>query len=220
MILTRSSSYIGTLIDDLVTKGTNEPYRMMTSRSEYRLYLRQDNADLRLTELGYEIGLVSEKKYNRMISKREESARELARVEKAIIPPGKEINGFLENAGTSPLVTGASVADLIRRPQLTYESLAPFDKTRTALPYDVREQVEISLKYDGYIKRQKAQIEQFKKLESVKIPDGIDYMSLQGLRTEARQKLTKIRPGSVGQASRISGVSPADIAALLLYLKK
>ncbi len=220
VILDRSDAYIGTLIDDLVTKGTNEPYRMMTSRSEYRLYLRQDNADLRLTELGYEIGLVSEKKYNRMISKREESARELARVEKAIIPPGKEINGFLESAGTSPLVTGASVADLIRRPQLTYESLAPFDKTRTALPYDVREQVEISLKYDGYIKRQKAQIEQFKKLESVKIPDGIDYMSLQGLRTEARQKLTKIRPGSVGQASRISGVSPADIAALLLYLKK
>ena len=220
VILDRSDAYIGTLIDDLVTKGTNEPYRMMTSRSEYRLYLRQDNADLRLTELGYEIGLVSEKKYNRMISKREESARELARVEKAIIPPGKEINAFLESAGTSPLVTGASVADLIRRPQLTYESLAPFDKTRTALPYDVREQVEISLKYDGYIKRQKAQIEQFKKLESVKIPDGIDYMSLQGLRTEARQKLTKIRPGSVGQASRISGVSPADIAALLLYLKK
>ncbi|MBE6964598.1 MAG: tRNA uridine-5-carboxymethylaminomethyl(34) synthesis enzyme MnmG [Ruminococcaceae bacterium] len=220
VILDRSDAYIGTLIDDLVTKGTNEPYRMMTSRSEYRLYLRQDNADLRLTELGYEIGLVSEKKYNRMISKREESARELARVEKAIIPPGKEINGFLESAGTSPLVTGASVADLIRRPQLTYESLAPFDKTRTALPYDVREQVEISLKYDGYIKRQKAQIEQFKKLESVKIPDGIDYMSLQGLRTEARQKLTKIQPGSVGQASRISGVSPADIAALLLYLKK
>jgi len=220
VILDRSDAYIGTLIDDLVTKGTNEPYRMMTSRSEYRLYLRQDNADLRLTELGYEIGLVSEKKYNRMISKREESARELARVEKVIIPPGKEINDFLESAGTSPLVTGASVADLIRRPQLTYESLAPFDKTRTALPYDVREQVEISLKYDGYIKRQKAQIEQFKKLESVKIPDGIDYMSLQGLRTEARQKLTKIQPGSVGQASRISGVSPADIAALLLYLKK
>ncbi len=220
VILDRSDAYIGTLIDDLVTKGTNEPYRMMTSRSEYRLYLRQDNADLRLTELGYEIGLVSEKKYNRMISKREEGARELARVEKAIIPPGKEINDFLESAGTSPLVTGASVADLIRRPQLTYESLAPFDKTRTALPYDVREQVEISLKYDGYIKRQKAQIEQFKKLESVKIPDGIDYMSLQGLRTEARQKLTKICPGSVGQASRISGVSPADIAALLLYLKK
>ena len=220
VILDRSDAYIGTLIDDLVTKGTNEPYRMMTSRSEYRLYLRQDNADLRLTELGYEIGLVSEKKYNRIINKREESARELARVEKSIIPPGKEINAFLEKAGTSPLVTGASVADLIRRPQLTYESLAPFDKTRAELPYDVREQVEISLKYDGYIKRQKAQIEQFKKLEGVKIPDGMDYMSLQGLRTEARQKLTKIQPGSVGQASRISGVSPADIAALLLYLKK
>ncbi len=220
VILDRSDAYIGTLIDDLVTKGTNEPYRMMTSRSEYRLYLRQDNADLRLTELGYEIGLVSEKKYNRMINKRSACERELARVEKAIIPPGKEINDFLQNAGTSPLVTGASVADLIRRPQLTYESLAPFDKTRSELPYDVREQVEISLKYDGYIKRQKVQIEQFKKLEGVKIPDGIDYMSLIGLRTEARQKLTKIRPGSVGQASRISGVSPADIAALLLYLKK
>ncbi len=220
VILDRSDAYIGTLIDDLVTKGTNEPYRMMTSRSEYRLYLRQDNADLRLTELGYDIGLVSDKKYKRMINKREESARELARVEKAIIPPGKEINEFLEKAGTSPLVTGASVADLIRRPQLTYESLSPFDKTRGELPYDVREQVEISLKYDGYIKRQKAQIEQFKKLEGVKIPDETDYMSLIGLRTEARQKLTKIRPGSVGQASRISGVSPADIAALLLYLKK
>ncbi len=220
VILDRSDAYIGTLIDDLVTKGTNEPYRMMTSRSEYRLHLRQDNADLRLTELGYEIGLVSEKKYNRMINKRSACARELARVEKAIIPPGKEVNDFLEKAGTSPLVTGASVADLIRRPQLTYERLAPFDKTRGELSYDVREQVEISLKYDGYIKRQKAQIEQFKKLEGVKIPDGIDYMSLQGLRTEARQKLTKIQPGSVGQASRISGVSPADIAALLLYLKK
>ncbi|MBQ8004307.1 MAG: tRNA uridine-5-carboxymethylaminomethyl(34) synthesis enzyme MnmG, partial [Oscillospiraceae bacterium] len=220
VVLDRSDAYIGTLIDDLVTKGTNEPYRMMTSRSEYRLYLRQDNADLRLTQLGYEIGLVNEKKYNRMINKREESARELARTEKAIIPPGEEINRFLTEKGTSPLVTGASVADLIRRPQLTYESLAPFDKSRPSLSADVREQVEISLKYDGYIKRQKSQIEQFKKLEGVKIPEGIDYMSLQGLRTEARQKLTKIRPGSVGQASRISGVSPADIAALLLFLKK
>ena len=219
-ILDRSDAYIGTLVDDLVTKGTNEPYRMMTSRSEYRLHLRQDNADLRLTELGYEIGLVSEEKYNRMINKRRASEEELRRVEKAIVPPGDEINAFLEGHGTSPLVTGASVADLVRRPQLTYADLAPFDKTRTPLEYDVCEQVEISLKYDGYIKRQKAQIEQFKKLESTILPDEIDYMSLMGLRTEARQKLTKIRPKSVGQASRISGVSPADIAALLLYLKK
>ncbi len=219
-ILDRADAYIGTLIDDLVTKGTNEPYRMMTSRSEYRLYLRQDNADLRLTERGYEIGLVSEEKYARMLAKRAASAAELARVEKAIIPPGEEINRFLEEHGTSPLVTGASVADLVRRPQLTYDSLAPFDKTRGEVPADVREQVEISLKYDGYIKRQAAQIEQFRKLEAKTLPDDIDYMSLIGLRTEARQKLTKIRPKSVGQASRISGVSPADIAALLLYLKK
>ena len=219
-ILDRADAYIGTLIDDLVTKGTNEPYRMMTSRSEYRLYLRQDNADLRLTERGYEIGLVGEEKYARMLAKRAASAAELARVEKAIIPPGEEINRFLEENGTSPLVTGASVADLVRRPQLTYDSLAPFDKMRGEIPADVREQVEISLKYDGYIKRQAAQIEQFRKLESKVLPDDIDYMSLIGLRTEARQKLTKIRPKSVGQASRISGVSPADIAALLLYLKK
>ena len=219
-ILDRADAYIGTLIDDLVTKGTNEPYRMMTSRSEYRLYLRQDNADLRLTERGYEIGLVSEEKYARMLAKRAASAAELARVEKAIIPPGEEINRFLEEHETSPLVTGASVADLVRRPQLTYDSLAPFDKTRGEVAADVREQVEISLKYDGYIKRQSAQIEQFRKLESKVLPDDIDYMSLIGLRTEARQKLTKIRPKSVGQASRISGVSPADIAALLLYLKK
>ena len=219
-ILDRADAYIGTLIDDLVTKGTNEPYRMMTSRSEYRLYLRQDNADLRLTERGYEIGLVGEEKYARMLAKRAASAAELARVEKTIIPPCEEINRFLEERGTSPLVTGASVADLVRRPQLTYDSLAPFDKTRGDVPADVREQVEISLKYDGYIKRQAAQIEQFRKLESKVLPDDIDYMSLIGLRTEARQKLTKIRPKSVGQASRISGVSPADIAALLLYLKK
>ena len=192
----------------------------MTSRSEYRLYLRQDNADLRLTERGYEIGLVSEKKRERMIRKREESEKELARIEKAIIPPGEEINAFLTEHGTTPLVTGASVADLVRRPQLTYDLIARFDKSRPELSADIREQVEISLKYDGYIKRQRAQIEQFRRLEETKIPDDVDYMSLIGLRTEARQKLTQIRPKSVGQASRISGVSPADNAALLLYLKK
>ncbi len=218
--LDRSSSYIGTLIDDLVTKGTNEPYRMMTSRSEYRLYLRQDNADLRLTERGYQLGLVSEEKYQRMLLKKKRSEEELVRLEKTIVPPRAEINDFLMERGTSPLVTGASLADLIRRPQLDYMALAPFDKTRPDLSPNIVETVEISLKYDGYMKRSLAQIEQFKKLEEKLLPDDIDYMSLIGLRTEARQKLTNIRPKSVGQASRISGVSPADITALLLYLKQ
>ncbi len=219
-ILSRSDSYIGTLIDDLVTKGTNEPYRMMTSRSEYRLYLRQDNADLRLTQRGYELGLVSEEKYQRMLKKQTLSEKELFRLKKTVIPPGEKINAFLEARGTSPLVTGASLADLIRRPQLDYKSLEEFDEKREPLPVNITETVEISLKYDGYIKRQKSQIEQFKKLEEKLLPDDIDYMSLSGLRTEARQKLTAIRPKSVGQASRISGVSPADIAALLLYIKQ
>ena len=218
--LDRSSSYIGTLIDDLVTKGTNEPYRMMTSRSEYRLYLRQDNADLRLTERGYQLGLVSEEKYQRMLLKKKRSEEELLRLERTIVPPRAEINDFLMERGTSPLVTGASLADLIRRPQLDYLSLAPFDKTRPDLSPNIIETVEISLKYDGYMKRSLAQIEQFKKLEEKLLPEDIDYMSLIGLRTEARQKLTAIRPKSVGQASRISGVSPADITALLLYLKQ
>ncbi len=218
-VLDRSEGYIGTLVDDLVTKGTNEPYRMMTSRSEYRLYLRQDNADIRLTGKGYEIGLVSEEKYRRMLKKKEESEKELKRVEKAVIPPSEEVNEFLLSRNTSPLVTGATVADLVRRPQLDYKSLERFDKTRTPLPKDVCEQVEISLKYDGYIRRQMTQIEEFKRLESKLIPQDTDYESLAGLRIEARQKLAKIRPSSVGQASRISGVSPADIAALLMYLK-
>ena len=218
-VLDRSEGYIGTLVDDLVTKGTNEPYRMMTSRSEYRLYLRQDNADIRLTGKGYEIGLVSEEKYRRMLKKKEESEKELKRVEKAVIPPSEEVNEFLLSRNTSPLVTGATVADLVRRPQLDYRSLERFDKTRTPLPKDVCEQVEISLKYDGYIRRQMTQIEEFKRLESKLIPQDTDYESLAGLRIEARQKLAKIRPSSVGQASRISGVSPADIAALLMYLK-
>ncbi|MBQ5777821.1 MAG: tRNA uridine-5-carboxymethylaminomethyl(34) synthesis enzyme MnmG, partial [Oscillospiraceae bacterium] len=185
-ILDRSDSYIGTLIDDLVTKGTNEPYRMMTSRSEYRLYLRQDNADLRLTERGYKLGLVSREKYGRMLEKQRLSEQELKRLEKTVVPPGEAINKFLEERGTSPLVTGASLADLIRRPQLDYKSVAEFDALREELPEGVIETVEISLKYDGYIKRQRAQIEQFKKLEEKLIPDDVDYMSLTGLRTEAR----------------------------------
>lgn len=193
---------------------------MMTSRSEYRLYLRQDNADLRLTERGYQLGLVSEEKYQRMLLKKKRSEEELLRLERTIVPPRAEINDFLMERGTSPLVTGASLADLIRRPQLDYLSLAPFDKTRPDLSPNIIETVEISLKYDGYMKRSLAQIEQFKKLEEKLLPEDIDYMSLIGLRTEARQKLTAIRPKSVGQASRISGVSPADITALLLYLKQ
>ncbi|MBR5542556.1 MAG: tRNA uridine-5-carboxymethylaminomethyl(34) synthesis enzyme MnmG [Oscillospiraceae bacterium] len=218
-VLGRADAYIGTLVDDLVTKGTNEPYRMMTSRSEYRLWLRQDNADLRLTEKGYEIGLVSEEKYNRMLSKKAAIAQELSRLEKTVIPPGEEINKFLSERGTSPLTTGARLSDLIRRPQLSYDGVARFDTLRGKLSRDVCESVEISLKYDGYIARQQEQIEKFRRLEEKELPENIDYMSLMGLRTEARQKLSKIKPASVGQASRISGVSPADIAALLLYLK-
>ncbi len=218
VILDRADGYIGTLIDDIVTKGTNEPYRMMTSRSEYRLLLRQDNADFRLTPLGYEIGLVSEEKYNRMLAKKEATEKELKRTEKAVIPPSEAINSFLAEKGTAQLQTGATVADLIRRPQLSYAALAPFDKTRPELSRDVCEQVEISLKYDGYIRRQEAQIAQFRRLEGHILPEDTDYNSLSGLRIEARQKLSKIRPRSVGQAARISGVSPADIAALLLYL--
>ncbi len=218
-ILDRADAYIGTLIDDLVTKGTNEPYRMMTSRSEYRLHLRQDNADLRLTEKGYEIGLVGRDKYERMLKKRAETEREIKRTEKAIIPPGEEICALLISQGTTPISTGASVADLIRRPQIGYEMLARFDKTRPNLSREVREQVEISLKYDGYIQKQLEQIEQFRRLEGMKLPEATDYESILGLRTEARQKLSAIRPRSIGQASRISGVSPADIAALILYMK-
>jgi tRNA uridine 5-carboxymethylaminomethyl modification enzyme len=193
---------------------------MMTSRSEYRLLLRQDNADIRLTGMGYDLGLVSEEKYQRMKNKEEETAKELRRIEKEIVPPGEEINNFLAEKGTSPLVTGASVADLVRRPQLTYNDIAPFDKGRRELPFDVREQVEISLKYEGYISRQMSQAKQFKRLENRKLPDDINYEEISGLRLEARQKLSKIRPLSIGQASRISGVSPADIAVLIVFLDK
>lgn len=218
LVLDRASSYIGTLIDDLVTKGTNEPYRMMTSRSEYRLILRQDNADARLSHIGHEIGLISDERYARMQEKYKMVEDELKRLEKRIIPPGDAINSALSECGTSPLVTGASLADLLRRPQVTYEMLKPFDTERVALPEAVCEQVEISLKYEGYINRQLSQVEQFRRLEAKELPADIDYSKITSLRIEARQKLDKIRPASVGQASRISGVSPADISALLLYL--
>ena len=218
IVLSRASSYLGTLIDDLVTKGTNEPYRMMTSRSEYRLVLRQDNADVRMTPLGYEIGLVSKERFDAVQEKYRTVDAEISRLSKQFVSPSEELDALLVSRETAPLKSGVSLADLLRRPQLGYDLLAPFDPNRPDLPADVCEQVEISLKYEGYIKRQEAQIEQFHRMENLLIPEDIDYGSLQMLRIEARQKLTKIRPRSIGQASRISGVSPADITALLLYL--
>lgn len=219
-ILDRSSSYIGTLIDDLVTKGCNEPYRMMTSRSEYRLILRQDNADIRLMKTGFELGLVSEEKYNRLLKKLELIEIERNRVENTVIAPRDDINELLVSRETSPLTTGCKLADLIRRPQLNYDVLTPFDKERPDLAYEVFEQVEIALKYEGYIKRQLSQVNEMRRLEIKLIPEDIDYNKVINLRTEAIEKLSKIRPRSIGQASRISGVSPADISVLLIYLAK
>ncbi len=219
-ILERSGSYIGTLIDDLVTKGCNEPYRMMTSRSEYRLILRQDNADIRLMEKGNKLGLVSEEKYNNLLRKLELIDIERARVESVVISPGEAINELLVSRETSALTTGCRLSDLIRRPQLNYEILKDFDKDRPDLPYEVFEQVEIALKYEGYIKRQLSQVNEMHRLEVKLIPEDIDYNDVINLRTEAIEKLSKIRPENIGQASRISGVSPADISVLLIYLAK
>ncbi len=218
--LPRSSSYIGTLIDDLVTKGCRDPYRMMTSRSEYRLILREDNADLRLTETGYNLGLISEERYRKLLNKIKLIEEETARVEKITIPPSAELSEVMENAGTAPTVTGARLSELIKRPQLSYKILTPFDKTRPSLPKEVFEQVEINLKYEGYIKRQLAQVEEQKRLEVKAIPKDIDYDKILNLRLEAVEKLKKIKPETIGQASRISGVSPADVAVLLIYLKQ
>ena len=219
-ILDRASSYIGTLIDDLVTKGCSDPYRMMTSRSEYRLLLRQDNADIRLTEYGYEIGLISEERYAKFKNKLELIAQERERVESVTIAPSPEINEMLVSRETAPMKTGIRLAELIKRPQLDYECLTPFDKTRPELPQDVFEQVEIDLKYEGYIKRQQAKVDEMRRLEVKKIPADIDYDDVYSLRLEAREKLKKVRPESVGQASRISGVSPSDISVLLIHLSK
>ena len=219
-VLGRETSYIGTLIDDLVTKGCADPYRMMTSRSEYRLLLRQDNADLRLTEKGYEIGLVSGEKHSRFLEKKKMIAKELERVENTVLPPSEELQEFLVSRETSPLKTGARLSELIRRPQLNYELLKPFDKTRPDYPDEVFEQVEIELKYEGYIKRQQAQVEEMRRLEVKRIPETVDFNAIEGLRLEAREKLTKARPENVGQASRISGVTPADISVLLIFLAK
>ncbi|MBQ8148254.1 MAG: tRNA uridine-5-carboxymethylaminomethyl(34) synthesis enzyme MnmG [Lachnospiraceae bacterium] len=218
IILDRSQAYIGVLIDDLVTKETAEPYRMMTSRAEYRLLLRQDNADLRLTDIGYEIGLIDEARYEKFCQKREAIDKEIERLESVTVGANKKMQEFLETAGSTPLKTAATLADLVRRPELSYDKIAPVDPDRQPLPADVVEQININLKYDGYIKRQKQQVEHFKKLEKKLIPADLNYDDVQNLRKEARQKLNAIRPTSVGQASRISGVSPADISVLLIYL--
>ncbi len=218
MIIRRDEGYIGTLIDDLVTKGTNEPYRVMTSRSEYRLYHRQDNADIRLSHIGYRIGLISDARHTKVIEKYQAVGREIKRLENSFIAPTPDLITMLESSGTTAPPSGVSLASLLRRPQLDYKSLAPFDPKRPELPEAVREQAEIAIKYEGYIKRQTRQVEDLKRLEDVKLPENIDYDSLQGLRLEARQKLGQIKPLNLGQATRISGVSPADIAALMIHL--
>lgn len=220
VILERSDGYIGVLIDDLVTKETHEPYRMMTSRAEYRLLLRQDNADLRLTEIGYEIGLIEQERYDYLNWKKEAIQKEQQRLETTHIGGKKEVQELLESYGSTPLKTAVSLAELIRRPELSYEAIAPIDYEREPLSEDVIEQVNINIKYDGYIKRQLHQVEQFKKLESKKIPEDIVYESIHNLRKEAIQKLNAIRPVSIGQAKRISGVSPSDISVLLIYLEQ
>lgn len=219
LILDRSESYIGVLIDDLVTKENHEPYRMMTSRAEYRLLLRQDNADLRLREKGYKVGLVSEKEYEYVLWKKQKIEEEAARVENTFVGASKEVQELLKSYGSTLLKNGSSLAELIRRPELSYGILAPLDKKRPQLPQDVAEQVNINIKYDGYIRRQLKQVEQFKKLETKRLPEDLDYDGVNGLRIEAKQKLKEYRPVSVGQASRIAGVSPADISVLLVYME-
>ena len=220
LVLDRSEAYIGVLIDDLVTKENHEPYRMMTSRAEYRLLLRQDNADLRLRKKGYQVGLIDEETYQAVLRKEEAIQKEIDRTEHATIGGTPEVQKLLEEKGSTLLKSGTTIAELIRRPELNYEDLAPIDKERPELPWDVKQQVEINLKYEGYIKRQLKQVEQFKKLEAKKIPEDLDYEKVGSLRIEARQKLEEYRPISIGQASRISGVSPADISVLLVYLEQ
>ncbi len=220
VILDRSQAYIGVLIDDLVTKETHEPYRMMTSRAEYRLLLRQDNADLRLTKIGHEIGLISDERYNKLVEKERLILEETDRLKNKMVGGNAKVQEFLSAHDSTPLKTAVSMADLLMRPELNYELLAEIDPDRAELPAEVTEQVEIELKYSGYIERQQRQVEQFKKTESRKIPETLDYDEVPSLRIEARQKLKKIRPENIGQASRISGVSPADISVLLVYLKQ
>ena len=220
IILDRSQAYIGVLIDDIVTKGTNEPYRMMTSRAEYRLLLRQDNADLRLTEIGHNIGLIFDERYKKFLHKKEQIEQEIARIKATVVKPTEKVNKFLEKNNTSKITNGVKLADLLKRSELSYEKLAEIDENRPLLDDEVAEEVEIQVKYEGYIKLQEEQVEKFKKLEQKLLPENIDYKNIKGLRLEARQKLDKIKPSSIGQASRISGVSPADISVLLIYLEQ
>lgn len=218
LVLDRSEAYIGVLIDDIITKESREPYRMMTSRAEYRLLLRQDNADLRLTEYGYKYGLISQERYDKFIAKKEAIEKEIKRVSKINFGPTDEVNNFLKSLGSSPLSTGINMGDIIKRPEITYDMLAPIDKERPELSDEVREQVNIQIKYEGYIARQMKQVESFKKLEAKKIPEELDYDEVMGLRIEARQKFKLVKPVNIGQASRISGVSPADVNMLLVYM--
>ncbi len=219
LILDRSQGYIGVLIDDIVTKGTNEPYRMMTSRAEYRLLLRQDNADLRLTPIGYEIGLISAQRYAKFKEKEKNIQKEIERLKNLVVKPSTQVNSFLEKCGTSVLTTGTKMAELLKRPEITYLSLREVDEDMPSLTKQEAEEVEIQLKYEGYIKMQEAQVEKFKKLETKLLPEEIDYETVQGISLEARQKLNKFKPRSIGQASRISGISPADVSVLLIYLQ-
>ena len=219
LILDRSQAYIGVLIDDIVTKGTNEPYRMMTSRAEYRLLLRQDNADLRLTKIGHDIGLISDERYKKFLIKKENIEKEKERLEKLIVKPTEKVNKFLEEHNTTKLTTGTKMADILKRTELNYDNLAIIDENRPNLSIQEKEEVEIQIKYEGYIKMQEAQVEKFKKLEQRILPDNIDYNEIKGISLEARQKLNKYKPHSIGQASRISGVSPADISVLLIFMQ-
>ena len=219
IILDRSQAYIGVLIDDIVTKGVTEPYRMMTSRAEYRLLLRQDNADLRLTEIGYEVGLISEDRYNKFLIKKKAIGDEVERLRNIVVKPSDVNNNYLESIGTSKITTGVKMADLLKRPQVTYDNLAFIDSDRVELDERVKKEVEILLKYEGYINLESVQVDKFKKLENKKLSEDINYSEISGLRLEARQKLDKVKPSSVGQASRISGVSPADITVLLIWLE-
>ena len=220
LILDRSQGYIGVLIDDIVTKGTNEPYRMMTSRAEYRLLLRQDNADLRLTEIGHDIGLISDKRFEKFLKKKENIEKEIKRLKKLVVKPEKRVNELLVKYGTSELTTGTKMSELLKRTELDYEKLAEIDEDRPELTKQEKEEVEIQIKYEGYIKMQEAQVEKFKKLETKILPENINYEELKGISLEGRQKLNKFKPRSIGQASRISGVSPADISVLLVYLQQ